>query len=476
MGPINVHTHRMNHYLLSIILLTALPTFGQDAPALYQQHCSSCHGVNFQGGNAQSLVDGVWQFGDSTGHISRNIKYGITHLGMPGYENILTDAQIRSLVDYLKTAEKNAAPPEHPLPTYLQTLDYEIDVTVFAEGLDTPWDIAFLNKDTALITERPGNLRVYADGKLFSKPVEGTPEVLAEGQGGLLAVAFDPDYLEEGNQWIYLAYSHGLEQQPNGKRSPAMTKIVRGRIDGNLWKDEEVIFEAEHENYLTTRHHYGTRIVFDQDKNLYFSIGDRGTGAHAQDLSKPNGKIHRIKRDGDIPYDNPYRRTKGAVKSIFAMGNRNPQGLAFHPETDELWEAEHGPLGGDEINLISKGRNYGWPVITYGKNYNGSIITELTHKEGMEQPIWYWNPSTAVCSIDFYSGDLFPKWNNKLLVGSLKYEDVRVLSLEDHRVMHEEIILKNAGRVRDVCTGPDGAIYVVLNDPGTILRLAPKKN
>ena len=461
---------------IASVAMLSICTYGQSEEALYQEHCSSCHGDTFQGGNAQSLIDGIWQFGDSTGHISCNIKFGITHLGMPGYKNTLTDKQIHSLVDYLFEAEKRDGAVKPPIPETLQTLDYQIKVETFAEGLDIPWDIAFLNKDTALITERLGNLRVYTEGHLYSKPVEGTPEVLTEGQGGLLAVAFDPDYAEEGNQWVYLAYSHELDPQPNGKRTAAMTRLIRGRIDGNNWTNEQVIFEAPLETYLTTRHHYGTRIVFDKDKNLYFSIGDRGTAAHAQDPSKSNGKIHRIKRDGSIPNDNPHRRTKGAVKSIFTLGNRNPQGLSFHPETDELWASEHGPLGGDEINLISKGRNYGWPTITYGRNYNGSTITELTHKDGMEQPIWYWNPSTAVCGIDFYSGNLFPKWNNKLLVGALKYEDVRILSIEGHRIIHEEVILKNAGRVRDVCCGPDGAIYVVLNAPGTILKLTPGKN
>ncbi|WP_372794117.1 PQQ-dependent sugar dehydrogenase [Pontiella sp.] len=464
----------MKTLLILCFTAAALPILGKTSAELYQEHCSHCHGIAFQGGNAQSLIDGIWQFGESTGHISRNIKFGITHLGMPAYADTLTDQEIRGLVDFLKKAESQADPEPLPLPTYLQTLDYEIQVDVFAEGLDTPWDIAFLNKDTALITERSGNLRVYADGRLYSKPVEGTPEVVAEGQGGLLAVAFDPDYAEEGNQWVYLAYSHGLEIGPNGRKAPAMTRIVRGRIDGNRWQDEEVIFEAPHETYRTTRHHYGTRIVFDQNKDLYFSIGDRGTGMNAQDPTRPNGKIHRIQRDGKIPRDNPYRRTKDAVKSIYSLGNRNPQGLVFHPETDELWASEHGPLGGDEINLIASGKNYGWPVITYGRNYNGSVISELTHKEGMEQPVWYWNPSTAVCGIDFYSGDLFPKWNNKLIVGALKYEDVRILSIEGHRVMHEEVILKNAGRVRDVCCGPDGAVYIVLNSPGTILKLTPK--
>jgi aldose sugar dehydrogenase len=465
----------MKTKLIALLLLAGPCAFGQGAESLYQKHCSHCHGIKFQGGNAKSLVDGVWQFGDSAGHISRNIKFGITHLGMPAYEKTLADQQIKQIATYLLEAEKKAGAAKPPVPATLQTLDYDIGVEQWIQGLEVPWSLAFLDKDTALVTERPGRLRVIEKGHLYSKPVEGTPEVVAEGQGGLLAVAFDPDYAEEGNQWIYLAFSHGLEIEPNGARARAMTKLVRGRIDGNNWKDEETLSEAPHDTYRTTRHHYGTRIVFDKKKYLYFSIGDRGTGAHAQDLSKPNGKIHRIRRDGSIPKDNPFRRKRNAMPTIFSYGNRNPQGLAFHPETGHLWSSEHGPLGGDEINLVFPGANYGWPIITYGRNYNGSIITDLVRKEGMQQPVWYWNPSTAVCGIDFYSGDLFPKWSNKLLVGALKYEDVRVLDIEKDRVMHEETILKNAGRVRDVVCGPDGAVYIVLNDPGTILRLAPKK-
>ncbi|VGO21709.1 PQQ-dependent sugar dehydrogenase [Pontiella sulfatireligans] len=466
----------MKTLIMTFFAVLAAVACGQSASELYQTHCSHCHGINFQGGNAQSLVDGIWQFGGSTGHISSNIKNGITHLGMPAYEKTLTGPQTKSIAEFLLNAEKEAGAVKPPIPETLQTLDYTIDVEIWAEGLEIPWDIAFLDADTALITERPGRLRVVDKGKLYTKPVEGTPKVVAEGQGGLLAVAFDPDYTQEGNQWVYLAYSHGLEMLPNGKRAPAMTKVVRGRINGNTWADEQVLFEAKHDDYRTTRHHYGTRIVFDADKNLYFSIGDRGTGIHAQDLSKPNGKIHRIQRDGVIPKGNPFRRKSGALPSIYTYGNRNPQGISVHPVTGKIWASEHGPLGGDEINLIAPGKNYGWPIITYGKNYNGSIITEFVRKDGMEQPVWYWNPSTAVCGIDFYHGDLFPKWNNKLLVGALKYEDVRVLDIEGSRVMHEEVILKNAGRVRDVACGPDGAVYVVLNDPGTILRLTPKKD
>lgn len=457
-----------------LALLIVSPVFGQDATELYETYCASCHGMRFEGGNAQSLVDGIWQFGSSPGHIYRNIKNGITHLGMPGYEDALSDEQIRLLTSFLLTAEKEAGAVKPPPPTELQTMDYDIDVAPFAQGLEIPWDLAFLDEHTALVTERPGRLRVIQNGMLSPVPVQGTPDVLVQGQGGLLAVAFDPDYKEDGNQWVYLAYSHGLEKTSDQTRPEAMTRIVRGRIVDNRWVDQQTVFEAPLDTYRSSRVHYGTRIVFDKQKNLYFSIGDRGAMDQAQDLSRPNGKVHRVHRDGSIPSDNPFVNRENVLPSIFSYGNRNIQGMSFHPKTDQLWTAEHGPMGGDEINLIQSGKNYGWPVISYGRNYSGTVITELTRKEGMEQPIWYWKPSTAVCGIEFYHGDLFPKWNNKLLVGALKYEDVRILDIEKDRVMHEEVILKNAGRVRDVTCGPDGAIYVVLNSPGTILRLAPK--
>jgi len=181
-----------------------------------------------------------------------------------------------------------------------------------------------------------------------------------------------------------------------------------------------------------------------------------------------------INKDGSVPKDNPYYNEKNAIKSLYSLGNRNIQGMAIHPQTGKLWTTEHGPMGGDELNLIKSGKNYGWPEITYGINYNGTIITDEKRREGMEQPALYWRPSIAVCGLDFYSGDLFKKWQNKLLVGALKYEEVRLLDIENDRVMHDEVILKGAGRVRDVSSGPDGAIYVVLNEPGNVIRLTPK--
>ena len=439
--------------------------------SLYQEYCASCHGAHLRGGNAQSLVDSVWQFGDSRGYIFRNIKYGVPHLGMPSYEDSLSDRQINRIIDFLLEAEKRAGTKKPGPPEELETLDYKIKVDVWAEGLSIPWSIDFLDAKTALVTERPGRLRIVNDGGLVKEPIKGTPEVVAEGQGGLLDVTVDPNYKRNG--WVYLAYSHALEGVEGNRRPPAMTRIVRGRVKDGLWKDEQTVYEAPGETYLETRHHYGCRIVFDPEGYLYFCIGERGRASHAQDLDKPNGKIHRVRRDGSVPEDNPFAELDDRLATIFTYGNRNPQGMAVHPITGEVWETEHGPMGGDELNLLKAGRNYGWPVITYGRNYDGSIITTATERQGMEQPVVYWKPSPAVCGVDFYRGEMFARWRNRLLVGALKYEEVRLLDIKDNRVLHQEVILKNAGRVRDVACGPDGAIYVVLNQPGTILRLTP---
>lgn len=443
-----------------------------DGAALYQQYCATCHGADLKGGNSGSLVDGIWQYGAADSYKFRNVKFGILHLGMPSYDGILKDDDIRAIMKYVSDSEKSAGTVKPAIVKEFETLDYKLNVEVFAEGLEIPWAIDFLDPSTALITEKPGRVRVVIKGKLQPEPVKNIPKVLNEGQGGLMDVAVDPDYSQNG--WVYLAFSHVLDKKAGEERPGAMTKIVRGKIENNTWANEQVLFEAPHETYRTTRHHYGCRIVFDPEGYLYFAIGDRGAGFQAQDNSLPNGKVHRIHKDGKIPADNPYMSDPKAMKSLYSLGNRNIQGMAIHPETGELWTTEHGPMGGDELNLIKPGKNYGWETITYGINYNGTIITELTHMEGMEQPNFYWTPSIAVCGLDFYRGDLFKKWKNKLLVGALKYEEVRLLSLEGNRVMHDEVILKGQGRVRDVQTGPDGAIYVVLNDPGTVLKLMPK--
>jgi len=357
-------------------------------------------------------------------------------------------------------------------PVTLDTLDYRVEATVWLDQLKYPWALEFIDRDTALVSEIGGNLLLVKNGKKPDQPVAGTPAVFRSGQGGLMDVALAPAF--DRNGWVYLAYSHRLEGAKSGD-DRAMTRIVRGHIRDNTWVDQEVLFEARPEHYLDSGIHFGSRLQFDRDGLLYFSIGERGRAQQAQDITRPNGKIHRIHADGSIPKDNPFVDSPGAYPSIFSYGNRNPQGLALHPVTGALWEAEHGPRGGDELNLIEAGRNYGWPAITYGIDYSGKPVSEFVSLPGMEQPVLYWRPSIATCAIDFYTGSLFPKWRNRLLVSALGFQELRLLTIDRDRVLHQEILMKDLGRVRDVKTGPDGAIYAVLNAPDSIIRLTPRE-
>lgn len=446
------------------------PATKPDGAALYEAYCASCHGAAMEGGNAPSLVDGVWMYG-GRGNINRNITFGIGQQGMPAFGDALSRDEIDAIVEHIVAGEKAAGSDHATIPDSLITYHYTVKVEKWVEGLEIPWAVDFLDTHTALVTERSGRLRVVKDGVLQDSPVTGTPKVLHRGQGGLMDVAVDPSYAENG--WVYLSYSHELDGSEGEEQLPVMTRIVRGRLTGNAWTDEEVVYEAPHNTYEPTHWHFGSRTVFDPDGFLYFSIGDRGRGKEAQDLTQPNGKVHRIHRDGRVPADNPFVTTDGALPTIYSYGHRNPQGLAVDPLTGLVWDTEHGPMGGDEVNLIQPGSNYGWPEITYGKNYNGTMAAEFEKKEGLVQPVLFWRPSIAACGLDFYTGDLFPEWKNRLFAGGLAFEEVRMLYVEDNRVIHQEVILKNAGRVRDVQGGPDGAIYVVLNNPGIVLRLTP---
>ena len=440
--------------------------------ALYRQYCATCHGLDARGGNADTLFDDRWAFGGRPEQIRANIVDGIADMGMPAYGDALSPAQIDALMTYIAAMAGKAPAPRERRFQETETLDYRLKIEHWVParaGLKTPWAIDFIDADTALVTEKPGRLRLIVKGRLHPDPVQGTPQVLDAGQGGLLDVALDPEHAENG--WVYLGYSH---EAGRSARSPAMTRIVRGRIRHHTWTDETVVFEAPRRTYINSRYHYGTRIVFDDRGFLYFSIGDRGIQEQAQDLARPNGKIHRLHRDGRIPADNPFAGRPGAMASVYSLGHRNPQGLAVHPQHNTLWALEHGPLGGDELNLIRAGANYGWPVITYGINYNGTIITDQRRQAGLEQPVYFWRPSTAVCGLNFYTGAMFPFWQGGLLVANLKYRDLRLLTLAEGRVMHEEIILKDFGRVREAVGGPDGAVYAVVNDPDAILRIASR--
>ncbi len=461
------------HKILIIIGILFIPALiccsdqkNAKGEATYKEYCATCHGSEHQGGLGESLTDSEWEFGSDDKSIKGHIKNGIDELGMPSFNDVLSDEEIANLIEYIRQEENKNKPKQHETVDIIETFDYNVKVQLFADDLEEPWAIDFISESIALVTEKPGRLRIIKNGKLSNTPVSDIPKVYFSGQGGLLDVAVDPKYSE--NQWIYLAYSHAIGES-------AMTKLVRGKIVDNKWEDEETLFAADPKHYINTGRHYGCRIVFDDKGHLLFSIGDRGKRSHAQDITRPNGKIHRINIDGTIPEDNPFIDVDDAYKSIYAYGNRNAQGLAIHPQTGELWETEHAQKGGDELNIIRSGLNYGWDKITYGRNYDGSVSTEEVKLPGMEGPILFWRPSIAVCGLDFYSGQSFSKWKGHLIVGALKYEEVRLLDIEDGRVIHQEILLKDYGRVRDVCTGPDGAIYVVINKPGEILRLTPSE-
>lgn len=461
-------------FILSALFSLICHTGNATVKEVYEQHCMSCHGETMAGGLGSSLLDAsAWNKVGPDLSFIEYVQAGDKEVGMPGFEATLSEADIRGLQVYIEEARYENSRSQGKLNVPKKDGEYTAGgytfrlENVIEDGLTHPWSLAFLSDTKALITERAGDLRVWDQGVL-SEPVQGTPTVTQIGQGGLLEVAAHPDYAQNG--WIYLGFAATAEGAPNPDL--CSTKIVRGRIVDNQWRDETVIFEVPAKFHRTAGVHYGTRFVF-QDGYLFFSLGDRGAQDHAQDLTHPNGKIHRIHDDGRVPTDNPFVDTEKAYASIWSCGHRNPQGLSAHPRSGALFASEHGPRGGDEINHIQRGLNYGWPLVTFGINYNGTPITDATAAPGMESPLHHWTPSIAVCGIDFYAGDAFPDWTHNLFVGGLSKQELHRLVIQDNQVVRDEIILKNEGRVRDVVTGPDGFLYVVFNQPDSVARLVP---
>jgi glucose/arabinose dehydrogenase len=317
-----------------------------------------------------------------------------------------------------------------------------------------------------------GDLYWVTNGKLDSQKITGLPKVYGyDLYGGLMDLALDPNYSKNG--WIYLGYSHNPANSTD-KNTPGMTRIVRGKVNGHQWTDEQVLFQVHDSLLVTEGTRWGCRFLFDRQGYLYFTIGDMNRADDCQILTRPEGKIFRINSDGSIPKDNPFYGKDHYLQAIYSLGNRNAQGLAQHPVTGLIYESEHGPQGGDELNILKKGANYGWPVITYGIDYDGSIISKDTAKTGMEQPVTYWTPSIAVSAIEFVNSPLFPRWQNNLIVTALKFEEVRRLVIDGDRVTEQEILLKGYGRVRDVKIGPGGALYLLTNTPDALLRITPQ--
>jgi glucose/arabinose dehydrogenase len=338
----------------------------------------------------------------------------------------------------------------------------KFSVDTIASGLENPWGIAFLPDGRMLVTELNGQIRIIKDGKLLDETVSNVPPVAAAGQGGLLDIKLHPDYANNG--WIYLTYSKPGE-------GGAATTLTRTKLEGNALVNTEELFTAQ--PFANTEHHFGSRVVFDGNGYLFLSSGERGTKENSQNLGNHLGKIIRLHEDGKVPADNPFVNTPNAKPEIWSYGHRNPQGLFYDRETSTLWEVEHGPKGGDELNKVEKGKNYGWPVITYGIDYSGEPISDITEKEGMEQPIWYWKPSIGTCGMTLVTSDKYPSWKGNALVGGLALTHIARVELKDGKYVSYEKVLDGIGRVRAIEQGPDGFIYAAIQGPGMIVKIIP---
>ncbi|MGB1449114.1 MAG: PQQ-dependent sugar dehydrogenase [Flavobacteriaceae bacterium] len=341
--------------------------------------------------------------------------------------------------------------------------DVNYTYEIVADSIDIPWGLTFLNEKEFLVTEKAGILYHVMDG--VKTQIEGLPPVYVRGQGGLLDVAIAPNYSETG--LIYFTTSSPLGEEKGGH-----TALYSTQLKDHKLINTKLLYKGD---YNTKKgQHWGSRIAFDDQGHLYFSIGDRGNReVNPQDLTRDGGKIYRLNLDGSIPKDNPFVDNDNNRKAIYSYGHRNPQGMITHPKTGKIWVHEHGPRGGDEINIIEAGKNYGWPVITYGINYSGTPITEITQKDGMEQPLYYWLPSIAPSGMTFSTSDIYPQWKDDLFVGSLRYEYLERLELKNNKVVKREKVLDSIGRVRNVEQGPDGYLYVGVEGKG-ILKIIPQ--
>ena len=526
------HLRRLFSLTGSALIALALPatTHAQSAETLWNNNCASCHGKTGAGGGAgtRTMLDNAhrspdWfpdSLGKEAGRTDRQLfdatKFGNPESGMPAFKDGLDDPQIWLMVNYLRELQEQARrkdggpavmPKAGPDGVYTSKhVAYKIE-TIVAESkslkLDTPWSVDFLPSPaeaklkTMLLTERNGNLRTVtmsSDPKVaavVSEPISGMPAVRNRGQGGLMDVAVHPDYAN--NKWIYLSLTDPLDAS---SKNLGTTKIVRGKLTGDndtlKWTDEEVIWKAKSEHYTSGDLHFGSRIVFDKPdasgkRPLFFCIGERGRAETAQDLTKPNGKVHRIFDDGTIPTDNPFVSQKDAYASIWSYGHRNPQGLVLDA-AGNLWDTEHGPRGGDELNLVKKGANYGWPIVSHGVNYSGTSLTvpwadlvagKRAEGKNITEPTFVWLPSIAASGLDELRpgpwGEVLSQWKGDLFAGGIASTVVDRLRIKDGKVIEREEVLHGMGRVRDVVCGPEGAVYVVLNGPDKVVRLVPAK-
>lgn len=471
-----------------------------DAPEIFAANCVSCHGNDLAGGRGPSLFASSLLAENSDADLSRIILNGVPGSDMPSFKGRLDDAEIGRLLAFfrIRSGELAKAAPAVPDPTnrVIKSEKQSFRIDVVASDIDTPWGEAFLPDGRLLVTERTGQIRIVdADGKLEAAAVKGAPVPWVRQDGGYFDIAVDPDD-KSGSPWIYLSYSEvlagykGALPPPGPLKNgaslpPSMTRIVRAHINADgEWVNQQDIFKAPEGIYTPSVIHYGSRFLFDHKGHLYFTLGDRGDMTNAQRLDTPLGKIHRVNDDGSIPADNPFVHKPGAVASIWSFGHRNSEGLSFDPVTGLLWESEHGPTGGDEINIIEKGHNYGWGVVSMGLQPG---ITRQ-HQTGMDDPITYYSPAIGPSGIAFNTGSRYPGWKDNLFVAALVGQKLLRYEIAGRRIVHQEVLWDQYGRTRDVIMGPDGLLYVLLQNatgapmstdaatPGMVVRLVPLDN
>ena len=484
---------------------------GGAALTLYNQSCADCHGTtDGKAARAPSLFDERWLKGTTDDKIAAAIRNGVRNTEMDAFTPAqVTDDQIFQLIAFIRTTSSTLIPKPEFVPDaegqVIASEKQRFKIEVVTKGVETPWGLAFLPDGRLLVTERPGKLRIVDKTGKLSDPVKGTPTPHVQQDGGYLDVTVHPQYARTG--WVYLSYSEvrpGFTPPPaepapappeaaaparggrgRGPQIPSNTVIVRGKINANNeWTDQQVIYRVPDDLYVAGGTHFGSRFIWDRTNHLFFSFGERGTMLNAQDLKNPLGKIHRVNDDGSVPRDNPFVNRADALPSIWSYGHRNPQGFAWDPITGKLWESEHGPSGGDEINIIEPGHNYGWGVISHGVQAG---ITARP-RAGMESPIVYFTPSIGPSGIAFYTGTRYPGWrNSSLFVSGLVGQQLRRLEVKDGKVTHQEVLFAQFGRVHGLTTGPDGYFYVAVQNPtagttgipmaastpGQIMRLVP---
>jgi len=430
---------------------------------LYLQHCASCHGENLDRFAARQ-----WVYGSSVKDVSSTIKNGRPAIGMPAYAKAMTDEQVEAMAKYM-IAEVARVPANEPSPFKIKDVVTSAGFSfvlqeVAGENLSIPWGMAFLPNGDMLVTEKAGALYQVSKGKM--RKIEGLPKITVKGQGGLLDVVVHPKF--KTNRLIYISYAEAeADNQIN-------TSIAKAELrDGKLVNLKRIVHALPNSNSGV---HFGCRLFLDKSGYMFFSIGERGTKNNAQDLTNYCGKIHRIHDDGRIPSDNPFVKTDGAIGSIWSYGHRNPQGLWYDRKNDVIWENEHGPKGGDELNIIQKGKNYGWPVITFGVNYDGTILSPDTAKVGMEQPVYYWIPSIGPSSLTRVTSPIYKGWQGDFLSGSLSFDSLDRLIMKGDKAVGREKLLPKIGRVRNVVQGPDGYIYIAVEKSGKIYKLVPVTN